>query len=249
MRVLGIIPARYASSRLPGKPLADIHGKPMIQHVYEAAQPAVDALIVATDDERIYQAVIDFGGTALMTSVTHQTGTNRCLEAYQIWHKQGNHYDVVLNLQGDEPQIDAEEVALLAGLFKDPDCTVGTLVKKIERQAELDNRSGCFVVLNKQDEALYFSRAVIPVVRNAPYEEWLTLHPFYKHLGLYGFRPASLEAFAIMPSSPLELAEKLEQNRWLENGGRIKVAFARKESLSVDTPEDLSAVRLAMAHE
>lgn len=249
MRVLGIIPARYASSRFPGKPLADIHGKPMIQHVYEAAQPAVDELIIATDDQRIFRAAEAFGGSVVMTSTDHLTGTNRCLEAYEIWRKKAGEFDVILNLQGDEPQIDAEEIALLAGLFENPNCHLATLVKKITTQQELDNRSGCFVVLNKQDEALYFSRAVIPVVQRRSYADWLKYHTFYKHLGLYGFRPDSLKAFAQLPVSPLEKAESLEQNRWLENGGRIKVGYAQKESLSVDTPEDLEQVRSAMAHD
>lgn len=247
MKTLGIIPARYASSRLPGKPLADIHGKSMIQHVYRRAFTAVDDLLVATDDVRIQQEVERFGGKAIITSEAHSTGTNRCLEAYEIFANKHHEVDVIINIQGDEPMIEANEIRTLAQLFSQEETELATLVKQIETQAELDNTTGCFVVINKLDEALYFSRALIPVLRNYNRPEWLGKHRFYKHLGMYAYRPDALRAFAQMEQSPLELAESLEQNRWLENGRKIKVGFAQSESLSVDTPEDLEAVRKAMA--
>lgn len=240
MKVLGIIPARYQSSRLPGKPLADIEGKTMIQRVYEKALKAIDQVVVATDDERIKSTVEGFGGAVIMTSEAHSTGTNRCLEAYQKWDGQA---DVIVNIQGDEPLLDPTELNHLVALFKDKHCKIGTLVKAIESQAELDNRSGCFVTISKHQEALYFSRQLIPFLRDLPYEEWLGAHTFYKHIGLYAYRPEALEEFASLAQSSLEQAEALEQNRWLENGGRIKVGFSLVESLSVDTPEDLEAVR------
>lgn len=240
MKVLGIIPARYQSSRLPGKPLVDIQGKTMIQRVYEKAQEALEHVIVATDDDRIFSIVASFGGSAIMTSVEHSTGTNRCLEAYDKWEGEA---DVIVNIQGDEPLLDPNELKHLVALFEQGDCELGTLVKAIENQEELDNRSGCFVTISKNQEALYFSRQLIPFLRDLPYEEWLGAHTFYKHIGLYAYTPDTLKRFAELPNSSLEKAEALEQNRWLENGGRIKVGFSSAESLSVDTPEDLEAVR------
>ncbi len=240
MKVLGIIPARYKSTRLPAKPLAIIEGKSMIQRVYEKASLALEQVIVATDDERIKAEVESFGGNVVMTRDDHPTGTNRCLEAYQ---KFGSEVDVIINIQGDEPLLDPSELERLVALFHDSSCRLGTLVKAIQSQEELDNRSGCFVTINKKQEALYFSRQLIPFLRDLPYEKWLNAHTFYKHIGLYAYRPDALEQFANLPISDLEKAEALEQNRWLEAGERIKVGFSEIESLSVDTPEDLEAVR------
>lgn len=248
MKTLGIIPARYQSSRLPAKPLAIIAAKPMIQHVYERALSAFDYLVVATDDKRIYDAVIAFGGKVVMTSSEHSTGTNRCLEAYEIVQKDKGHFDVIVNVQGDEPMIKASELESLIALFNRPETEIGTLVKAIETEKELSNTSGCFVTITKQNKALYFSRALIPVLRNIPRSEWLGKHTFYKHIGLYAYRPASLKSFALMEMSSLEIAESLEQNRWLENGGSIHVGFALEESLSVDTPEDLAEVKALMEY-
>jgi len=244
VKVLGIIPARYQSSRLPGKPLADIGGKTMIQRVYEQAQQALPNLVVATDDERIESTVKGFGGEVIMTSPNHNSGTNRCLEAYQKWPGQA---DVIVNVQGDEPLLDPSELHRLVALFEDADCALGTLVKSIETQEELDNRSGCFVTINQNKEALYFSRQLIPFLRDLPYDQWLGAHTFYKHIGLYAYRPQALERFANLPQSALEKAEALEQNRWLESGGRIKVGFSEVESLSVDTPADLKKVQKIIA--
>jgi len=243
LKTLGIIPARYASSRLPGKPLAQIAGKPMIQHVYERSKAAVDLLYVATDDHRIAEAVKGFGGQVLMTSAEHNSGTNRCLEAYEVLTRQGAAADVIVNIQGDEPLIEVAEIKRLIALFEDQQTELGTLAKAIETQADLDNRTGCFVVMTKQRRALYFSRALIPVVRNHPPQEWIKHHTFYKHLGMYAYRPEALKKFAALPQSTLETAESLEQNRWLENGGSITVGLAEHDAISVDTPEDLAQVR------
>lgn len=240
MKILGIIPARYQSSRLPAKPLADINGKSMIQRVYEKASLVLDEVLVATDDQRIEEEVLSFKGKVIMTSKDHPTGTNRCLEAYQ---KSGIEADVILNIQGDEPLLEPSELRSLAALFENPDCELGTLVKAIENQEELDNRSGCFVTITKKHKALYFSRQLIPFLRDLPYNQWLESHTFYKHIGLYAYRPKALEKFAKLPISSLEKAEALEQNRWLENGEQIHVGFSQHESLSVDTPEDLEQVR------
>lgn len=248
MKVLGIIPARYQSSRLPGKPLAEIHGKSMIQRVYEKASQAIAQVVVATDDERIATEVKSFGGAVVLTSDQHRSGTDRCLEAYQKWSAENGSCDVIVNIQGDEPLLEPAELDLLTSLFEDPDCQVGSLVKAIKTQAELDNRSGCFVTINNQDEALYFSRQLIPFLRDLPYSEWLKHHTFYKHIGLYAYRPQALAKFAALEVSSLEKAEALEQNRWLQNGGKIKLNYSTaKDSLSVDTPEDLEQVRKIIA--
>lgn len=244
MKVVGIIPARYQSSRLVGKPLAEINGKTMIRRVYEKAKQALAEVIVATDDERIAAEVKAFKGQVIMTSKDHNTGTNRCLEAYQKW---GQRAEVIVNIQGDEPLLEPSELERLVALFKNPNCELGTLVKEIETQAELDNRSGCFVTISRSQKALYFSRQLIPFLRDIPYEKWLGAHSFYKHIGLYAYRPAALEQFAQFATSSLEKAEALEQNRWLENDGEIHVAFSEVESLSVDTPEDLEMVRRKIA--
>lgn len=246
MKILGIIPARYASSRLEGKALAIIAGKPMIQHVYERSLQAVDDLVVATDDQRIYNSAKAFGAKVVMTSMEHNSGTNRCLEAYEIYKAQNGAMDVIINIQGDEPMINAEEIKSIAKLFKEKSVEIGTLVKAITTQEELDNTSGCFVTINHNHEALYFSRALIPVLRNYPRSEWLGKHTFFKHLGMYAYTPKALHKFANLKQSALEIAESLEQNRWLENGGKIKVGFAAKESLSVDTPQDLAEVKRIM---
>lgn len=240
MKVLGIIPARYQSSRLPGKPLVTIGDKPMIQHVYERAQQAFEHLVVATDDRRIIDAVQSFGGQAVLTGSHHQSGTDRCLEAYM---KAEGDFEVIVNIQGDEPFIEPEELKKLAALFENPETEFGTLVKAIKTQAELDNRTGCFVVLNDLDQALYFSRTLIPHLRDIPPEEWLGKHTFYKHIGLYAYRPSALIRFAGLAPSSLEKAEALEQNRWIQAGGKIKVAFAETEAISVDTPQDLEEAR------
>lgn len=246
MRFIGIIPARYASSRFPGKPLADIGGKMMIQRVYEQVKPCLDDVWVATDDERIRKAVEDFGGKAVMTSDQHQSGTDRCLEASR---KIGGDYDVVVNIQGDEPFIQARQIESLKACFvKDSGKKIclATLVKAFTVNDGLEallNINTPKVVLNLKGEAMYFSRSVIPFRRGVPQEEWLSKGTFYKHIGIYAYRMETLAEIAALPQSPMELAESLEQLRWLENGYSIQTAVTDIENLAVDTPEDLEKIR------
>ncbi len=237
--IAGIIPARYASSRFPGKPLINIGGKTMIQRVYEQACQAktLKTVIVATDDERIYQHVQDFGGNVVMTSPNHPSGTDRCYEAYTLSGMKD--IDAIVNIQGDEPFIQPGQIDLLCSIFDSREVQLGTLVKKLKNAADLNNPNAMKVVLNKDKEALYFSRSPIPYLRNHPQEKWLDNHTFYKHIGIYAYRTDVLQQIVQLPPSSLELAESLEQLRWLENGYKIKVAVTDYESISVDTPEDL----------
>jgi 3-deoxy-manno-octulosonate cytidylyltransferase (CMP-KDO synthetase) len=244
MKFLGIIPARYASTRFPGKPLADIGGKIMIQRVYEQVKPCLDDVWVATDDSRIEQAVIDFGGKVVMTSDLHRSGTDRCLEASVII---GGEYDVVINIQGDEPFIQASQIeALKACFLQKSETRLATLVKPFTTRDGLEgllNPNSPKVVLNQSGEALYFSRSVIPFMRGIPKEAWLEKGLFYKHIGIYAYRRDTLAEIARLPQSPLELAESLEQLRWLENGYHLQTAVTDVENLAVDTPEDLERIR------
>lgn len=249
MNILGIIPARYASTRLEGKPLADIAGKPMIQHVYERARKALNTVVVATDDERIQQAVEDFGGTAIMTSHDHTTGTNRCLEAYRAYAGSVEHkIDVVVNIQGDEPMLEAGLLQKLASSFENAEVEMATLASKATETEDLKDENNVFVVLNRDNNALYFSRSPLPHVRGVAKSEWIHHATFLKHIGLYAFRPNALASFSNMPPSSLEKAESLEQNRWLESGRNIFVQVIEHSGLSVDTPEDLERVRQLMAN-
>ena len=240
MKVLAIIPARYASTRFPGKPLAMLGGKPVIRRVYEQVAGVLDDAIVATDDERIYEAVRAFGGKVEMTSAEHRSGTDRCWEAYC---RQGRPFDVVVNVQGDEPFIQAEQLLAVKNLFDDPAIDIATLIKpfaETDGLEALENPNSPKVVLDAQSRAVYFSRAVIPFLRGVPREEWLSRHTFYKHIGLYAFRTEVLRAVTALPPSTLERAESLEQLRWLENGYRIGVAVTDCETVGIDTPEDLA---------
>lgn len=240
MKFLGIIPARYASTRFPGKPLADMAGKPMIQRVYEQVEGTLDAVCVATDDARIEEAVKAFGGQVVMTSDKHRSGTDRCYEAYTLV---GQGYDVVVNIQGDEPFIHPEQIETLKACFREPDVQIATLVKPFrpddDFETALFNANTPKVVLNKRHEALYFSRSIIPYMRGKHYSEWLPNHTYYKHIGLYAYRAATLREITALPQSPLELAESLEQLRWLENGYKIKVGITEQETIGIDTPADL----------
>ncbi len=244
LRILGVIPARFASSRFPGKPLVDIHGKSMIQRVYERAKEStkLDDLVVATDDERILLHVNDFGGRAILTSDTHQSGTDRCAEAA---HKLPG-FNVIINIQGDEPYIDSRQIDLLASCFAEPETALATLVKKITTGSELSNPNSPKVILNRNSEAIYFSRTPIPFLRGIlqgeDHEEWLSHHTFFKHIGIYGYRADTLEAITHLPVSILEKAESLEQLRWIENGYKIKVAVTDIETQAIDTPADLQAI-------
>jgi len=244
MKFLGIIPARYASTRFPGKPLVDIGGKSMIQRVYEKVKPCLDDVWVATDDERIEKAVKSFGGRVVMTSDQHKSGTDRCLEATL---KIPGKYDVIINIQGDEPFIQAEQIEVLKDCFiKNAETNLATLVKLFKMSDGLDallNPNSPKVVLNSKGEAMYFSRSVIPYLRGIPQGKWLEKGLFYKHIGIYAYRLETLASIAALPQSPMELAESLEQLRWLENGYRIQTAVTEIENLAVDTPEDLERIR------
>ena len=242
MKVIGIIPARYASTRFPGKPLADINGKPMIRRVYEQARKAgsLTDVIVATDDERIREAVSQFGGQAFMTSPAHPSGTDRCREVLDKLHQQGEEVDVVINIQGDEPFIHPEQIDLVAACFEDPEVEIATLVRKIGEPADLANPSVIKVVMDRKGNALYFSRSPIPYIRGdeAAIHTGEGLH--FKHIGIYGYRAEVLRRISALPPSPLERAEMLEQLRWLEEGYRIRMKETTLESMAVDRPEDLS---------
>jgi len=242
MNILGIIPARYGSTRLEGKPLLDICGKTMIQRVYEQAKKALDFVLIATDDKRIEAEVLRFGGNVVMTNENHTTGTNRCLEAYEIFSKNTSiKFDVVLNLQGDEPLLAPEQITELVSCFDHKDTQMATLVIPAKQPEELG--SGVFVVLDKNSNALYFSRSVIPFVRDEKFENWTSKNTFYKHVGMYGFTPKVLLEFANLEETSLENSEKLEQLRWLENGNQIKVGITEHQSIPVDTMEDIKKVR------
>lgn len=237
MNILGIIPARYASSRFPGKPLVDIAGKSMIQRVYEQATKCADLteVIVATDDDRIFDHVINFGGKAIMTGSQHQSGTDRCAEVASI-HKG---YDVIINIQGDEPYIEPEQISKLAACFDAPDAQIATLIKRIKTEQELHNPNSPKVVVNKMNEAIYFSRSALPHIRGEQPENWLKFYTYFKHIGIYGYRANVLQQITKLEVSLLEKAEALEQLRWIENGYRIKVAETEFETYAVDTPADL----------
>ena len=241
MKLIAIIPARYASSRFPGKPLAQLGGKPVIRRVYEQVTQVIPEAVVATDDERIARAVEAFGGRAVMTSAAHRSGTDRCWEAYR---KLGAEYDVVINVQGDEPFIRPDQIETIMRCFDDPNTQIATLVRPFTEEdglAALENPNSPKVVLDAESHAIYFSRSVIPYLRGVDRSEWLARHTFYKHIGMYAFRVGALAEVTALPQSTLEKAESLEQLRWLENGYRIGVGLTRTETIGIDTPEDLAA--------
>lgn len=239
MKFIGIIPARYESTRFPGKPLAKIKDKPMIQWVYENASQVLNEVFVATDDERIFNAVEAFGGKVIKTLSTHQSGTDRCAEAAK--KLSGNiDFDVVINIQGDEPFIKPEQIELLKSCFES-DAEIATLVKKIDSAEELFNPNRPKAVLDKNNNALYFSRSPIPFVRGTEEKNWLNTNNFWAHIGMYAFKSDVLQEVTILEQGKLELTESLEQLRWLENGYRIKTAETNSQSIGIDTPEDLEA--------
>lgn len=240
MEVLILIPARYASTRFPGKPLAMIGGKPMVQHVVEKAAAVSENVYVATDDGRIYDCVIGFGGKAVMTSTEHRSGTDRCYEAYRhVVEQTGKKYDVVVNIQGDEPFIQPEQVKALVACFEDDKVEIATLAKRFEQNADIFDPNKVKVVCSAKGTALYFSRSAIPFCRGIEKENWLEMIPFYKHVGMYAYRPEVLKEITALPQGRLEKAESLEQLRWLENGYTIAVRETAHESIGIDTPEDL----------
>jgi 3-deoxy-manno-octulosonate cytidylyltransferase (CMP-KDO synthetase) len=242
MNIIGIIPARFGSTRFPGKPLADINGKTMIQRVYEQCKSAsrLNDVIIATDDERIMKHVQSFGGKVIMSDPQHSSGTDRCSEIIQSLSEKP---EVIINIQGDEPFIQPEQIDLLCGAFANKDVNIGTLVKKIITSDELFNHNTVKVVVNKNEEAVYFSRLPIPYNRNFPEDEWLKNSIYYKHIGIYGYRRETLLNITRLEKTNLEIAESLEQLRWIENGYKIHVKITSLESVGIDTPEDLRKVQ------
>ena len=233
MKFIAIIPARYASTRFPGKPLALLGGRPVVQHVYEKAAQALDEAYVATDDERIARVVESFGGHAIMTRADHKSGTDRIEEAAE---KIGTDADVVINIQGDEPFVDASQLKTLQSLFECEETQIGTLGKRFDSMEATENPNSPKIVCDKQGFALYFSRSVIPFVRGQEPKSWLNHYPYLKHLGLYAYRREVLREVTQLPQSPLELAESLEQLRWLENGYRIRVGLMLKPLVLTPLP-------------
>ena len=233
---IGIIPARYASTRFPGKPLAILGGKPVIQRVYEQVSKALTHICVATDDERIYNKVKSFGGNAVMTRPDHKSGTDRIEEAYEKIDKP---FKVVINIQGDEPFIHPEQIESVIRCFDDNDVEIATLGKRFTSLEALSNPNSPKIVVDNRGFAMYFSRSVIPYIRGVEKDEWLSRYPFLKHLGLYAYRTDVLKSITALPQSSLEKAESLEQLRWLQNGYRIRVAETEFETVGIDTPEDL----------
>ena len=236
MKFIAIIPARYASTRFPGKPLAVLGGKTVIQRVYEQASSVLEEAYVATDDERIFNAVESFGGRAVMTRADHKSGTDRIEEAAE---KIGTDADVIINIQGDEPFIQKSQIETLMQLFEHTETQIGTLGKRFDTIDAALNPNSPKIVTDLQGFALYFSRSIIPFVRGQEQAIWLEKYPFLKHLGLYAYRREVLREVTRLPQSPLEIAESLEQLRWLENGFRIRVGITDVETVGIDTPEDL----------
>lgn len=248
MRSIAIIPARYASKRFPAKPLALLSGKPIVWRVYEQVAKVVERVVVATDDERIYNAVAAFGGEVVMTSTEHRSGTDRCAEAYA---KLNCKADIVINVQGDEPFIATEQIEALLKCFENERIDIATLVKPFSADdgvEVLENPNSPKVVINKANEAIYFSRSVVPYLRDIERKEWLKHHTFYKHIGVYAFRADILGEVARLQQTPLEKAEKLEQLRWLENGYKIGVGVTDIETIGIDTPEDLRKAEEFLRH-
>lgn len=236
MKFIGIIPARYASTRFPGKPLALLGEKPVIQHVYEKVAAVLEAAYVATDDERIYDVVKSFGGQVVMTRTDHKSGTDRIEEAIE---KIGGEWDVVVNVQGDEPFVAKSQLDTICHCFDDPTTQIATLGKPFESMEAVQNPNSPKIVVDNMGFAMYFSRSVIPYVRGKEKSSWLTHYPFLKHLGIYAYRKDVLRQVTQLPQSSLEIAENLEQLRWLQNGFKIKVGTTDVETVGIDTPQDL----------
>lgn len=236
MKFIAVIPARYASSRFPGKPLATLGGKMVIERVYEQVSSVLDEVYIATDNERIYNAVVGFGGKAIMTSDKHKSGTDRIAEAVE---KIESKADVVINIQGDEPFIHPDQIRTVMSLFDDNDTEIATLGKPFESMDAADNPNSPKIVVGQNGRALYFSRSVIPFVRGKEHTDWLKYYPFLKHIGLYAYRRETLMKITKLEQTPLELAESLEQLRWLEHGIAVKVGTTNCETIGIDTPEDL----------
>jgi len=245
MKIIGIIPARFQSTRLPGKPLLVIDGKSMLQRVYEQSLKAkcLSKVIVATDDERIKKHILSFGGNVVMTATTHQSGTDRCCEAIEKWKEK---YDIVINIQGDEPFINPLQIEQVANCFKSKKTQIATLIKEISEVKELFDINKPKVIINSENEAIYFSRSPLPHLRNRKKNQWLQHHSYYKHIGIYAYRTAILKKISKLNQSKLELAESLEQLRWLENGYKIKTTITKYNSYSVDTLDDIKKIKLLL---
>jgi len=243
--IIGIIPARYASTRFPGKPLVDIAGKSMIQRVYEQALKAksLSKVVIATDDQRIADEVEKFGGEFVFTAPHHQSGTDRCAEVIE----QLPEFDIVINIQGDEPFIEPAQIDLLASCFSEEKVELATLIKPIQSQESIYNPNSPKVVIDVNGRAMYFSRSPIPFIRGGEPGVWAEKHQFYKHIGIYGYRKESLKAITKLPQSSLEIAESLEQLRWIENGFYIQTKVTDLETVAIDTPEDLLKLNKLLA--
>ena len=237
MKFIGIIPARYHSTRFPGKPLALIDGKPMIQRVYENVSKALENTWVATDDERIFTTVESFGGKVVMTSDKHQSGTDRCAEAARIISEHVK-FDVIINVQGDEPFVKPSQIELLKMCFR-WNTEIATLIKPVETDDELFNPNRPKVVIDNDDNALYFSRSPIPFCRGKEKHEWLNANKYWAHIGMYAYKADVLQEITLLKQGKLEMAESLEQLRWIEHGFKIKTAISDYQSIGIDTPEDL----------
>ena len=237
MKFMSIIPARYASTRFPGKPLAVLGGKTVIQRVYEQVSSVLSDVYVATDDERIFKCVESFGGKAVMTRADHKSGTDRIQEAVE---KIATEADVIINVQGDEPFIHPSQIKTLMALFDAPETQIGTLGKPFDNIEAVSNPNSPKIVTDNRGFALYFSRSIIPYIRGKQQDEWFGEYPFLKHLGIYAYRREVLKEVTQLPQSSLEKAESLEQLRWLQNGYRIRVGLTDIETVGIDTPEDLA---------
>lgn len=238
MKTVAIIPSRFASSRFPGKPLALINEKPMVQHVYERCLGYFDDVVVATDDQRIFNTVNSFGGQVLLTDTNHESGTDRCAEAARLLAKK-KQFDIVVNVQGDEPFVNVEQFKSLIACFNNSETQIATLLSPIKSENILFDINKVKAVVGVNGRALYFSRQAIPFMRDNPTSEWLLQHRYYLHLGVYAYRANVLQQITKLKPGILEQCEKLEQLRWLENGYAIQTAFSEHINLGVDTPSDL----------
>nr|NQU92450.1 3-deoxy-manno-octulosonate cytidylyltransferase [Bacteroidota bacterium] len=244
MKIAGIIPSRYDSSRFPGKPLADIMGKTMIRRVYDQACKAdtLEKVVVATDDQRIFDEITNNGGNAMMTASYHQSGTDRCSEVIEKLNSQGETFDAVINIQGDEPFIDPGQINQVANIMQDATIQIATLIKEIQSAEEIFYPNVVKVVVDNRMKAIYFSRSAIPWVRNTNKTDWIQKRKFYKHIGIYAYRTEVLMKIVKLMSGSLESAESLEQLRWIENGYSVQTIVTDFESIAVDTPQDLSKI-------
>jgi 3-deoxy-manno-octulosonate cytidylyltransferase (CMP-KDO synthetase) len=241
MKILGIIPARYDSTRFPGKPLVVIDGKTMIKRVYEQSMacPLLDKVIIATDDKVIESHVVQFGGNVMMTGKQHKSGTERCSEVADMLEKQGDKFDVIINIQGDEPFIDPAQISQVCECFTNPGVRIATLVKRIKTELEMADPNVVKVVFDKDYRALYFSRSAIPYVRGMDRDSWANTTSCFRHIGIYGYTSGVLREIVRLTPSPLEEAESLEQLRWLGHGFTVHVGETEFEGIAIDTPADL----------